>query len=65
MGFVKAARNKECGPGGVGKGKSSIWIRLAMVFRMVRQGGQKQGIWAGARREAKIIDLDTFRYGFP
>ena len=65
VGFVRAARNKACGPGSVGGRKSSIWIRLAMVFRMVREGGQKQGIWAGRRREAKIIDLDTFRYGFP
>ena len=58
MGLVRAARNNEYGPGGDGTRKSSIWIRLAMVFRMVREGGQKQGIWAGERREAKIIDLD-------
>ena len=49
----------------IGRRKSSIWIGLVMVFRMVREGGQKQGIWAGRRREAKIIDLDTFSYGFP
>ena len=59
------ARNKEHGPGDVGKRKSSIGIGLGMVFLRVRGGGQKQGIWAGRRREAKIIDLDTFRYGFP
>ena len=40
-------------------------IRLGMVFHGVREGCQKQGIWAGKRRALKIIDLDTFRYGFP
>ena len=94
---MRAVRNREYGPGGVGRRKSSIWISLVMVFRRVREGGQKQeyglgsvrrrkpsiwrclgmvfrrvrgggrkqGIWAGRRREAKIIDLDKFRYGFP
>ena len=65
IGFVGPAGNKEYGPGGVGRRKSSIWICLGMAFRRVREGGQKHGIWAGGRREAKIIDLDTFRYGFP
>ena len=59
---MRAAGNKEYGPGGK---KSSIRILSGMVFRRVRGGGLKQGIWAGRRREAKIIDLDTFRCGFP
>ena len=54
-----AAGNKEYGPGGVGRRKSSIWIRLGMVFRRVRGSGRKQGIWAGRHREVKIIDADT------
>ena len=62
---MKAVRNKEYGPRGVGRLKSSIWINLGMVFHRVRERSQKQGIWAGRRREAKIIDFDMFRYGFP
>ena len=64
-GFMGAAGNKEYGLGGVGTRKSLIWICLDMAFRRVRGRGRKQGIWAGRRREAKILDLDTFRYGFP
>ena len=60
-----AAGSKEYGPGDVGNRKSSICIRLDMVFRKVREGCQKQRIWARRRQEAKIIDLDTFSYGFP
>ena len=41
VGFVGAGGNKEYGPGSVGRRKSSIWIRLGMVFRRVREGGQK------------------------
>ena len=63
--FVGAAGNKEYEPGGVWKRKSSIWIRLDMVFCRVRGGGRKQGIWAGRRRAAKIIDLGMLDYGFP
>ena len=33
--------------GDIGKRKSSIWLRLGMVFLMVRERGQKQGIWTG------------------
>ena len=65
LGFVGAARNKKYGPESVGMQKPSICICLAMVFRGVRESGRKQGIWAGRRREVKIIDLDMFRYGFP
>ena len=62
---MTAVRNKEYGPRGVGRRKSSIWKKIGMVFRRVRESGQKQGIWAGRRREAKIIDLGTFNHGFP
>ena len=65
IGFASAVRNREYGPGSVGKRKSSILICLGMVFHKVRGGGRKQGICAGRHWEAKIIDLDMFRYGFP
>ena len=63
-GFGKAARIRKYGPENVGKRKSSIGIALHMVFRRVREGGQKHEIWSGRCREAKIIDLHMFRYGF-
>ena len=62
---MRAAGDREYGPEGVGRRKSSMWVRLNMVFLMVRENGQKQGIWNGGRQEAKIIDLDKLRYGFP
>ena len=65
IGFVRAVRNGEYGPGGIGRRKTSIWIGLVMFFHMVCEGGHKQGTWAGRHRETKIIDLDMFRYGFP
>ena len=58
--FVRAVRNREYGPGGVGRRKSSIWIRLGMVFHRVREGGQKQGIWTG--REAS--GSENYRFGY-
>ena len=53
---MRAVRNREYGPGGIGRRKSSIWICLGMVFRRVREGGQKQGISAGSigRRKSSI-----------
>ena len=48
-----AAGNKEYGPGGVGRRKSSIWIRLIMVFLMVRESGQKQENGPGSVKKRK------------
>ena len=59
------ARNKEYGPRGVGRRKSSIWISLGMVFLRVPGDGQKHGIRVGKRGKRKIMDLDKFECGFP
>ena len=55
-----AVRNREYGPGGIERRKSSIWIRLGITFRRVRESGQKQGIWAG--REASVSENHRFGY---
>ena len=60
IGFVRAVRNGEYGPGGIGRRKSSIWIGLVMVFPMVCEGGQTGNIgWETSGDENHRFGPDT------